>query len=616
MEAKEKSLAFLGATMVLEIPFFQRRYVWTESNWEELLDNLLDKNQSHFLGSIILKQEKVPVGDVQRALVIDGQQRLTTLSILMRAIYDTLPLENLETGIQVSIKEKLDSLLFYKTDLFSSDQKNKIEHSQLDSSDYERVIRGSVSSTDALEKIVLRHQADDEKKASSNIFQCYKYFVLSLKDKEPSQRMDLFNALLRDDNHIIVKIDLDHKENEQAIFDTVNTAGVRLTCADTIKNALFQKAMENARKGGDKKNQQQVIGFYNEHWKPAFEGSQDSVDFWLKERSVGRLVRNNVEILLHCFAVIKDIFNPAANKMADLPIIYKQYISKMDNQQLFDLIREIEEYANLYKDKFLDFDKSSLFEFTDSAKRLFHVLDVCEVSTFHPYLLFLFKTEKEAAINNKLTELSTYVIRHIICGETTKNFNKECLQLIRHEKTIEGLFDDKSKTLSDQAVLDGLHKISNKLASLLLFWIELKRRKESNNKADLEVLKYAYSLEHLMPQKWQEFWNVAVIPVYDFAGNLIDDQIEAENERAKSVYMIGNMTLLTSSLNTSLRNYVYPQKIEGDTRKSGIRKYADLLITKEVLNTFDNVDRTWDERKIQERTKLLQSEIVSIWPQL
>lgn len=616
MEAKEKSLAFLGATMVLEIPFFQRRYVWTKSNWEELLDNLLDKNQSHFLGSIILKQEKVPVGDVQRALVIDGQQRLTTLSILMRAIYDTLPLENLDKGIQLTIQEKLNSILFYKTNLFSSEQKNKIEHSQLDSSDYERVIRGSVSSQEELEKIVLMNQAENEKKASSNIFQCYKFFVLSLNEKDENQRMDLFNALLREDNHIIVKIDLDHQENEQAIFDTVNSAGVRLTCADTIKNALFQKAMENARKGGDKKNQQQVIDFYNKHWKFTFEGSQDTVEFWAKERSVGRLVRNNVEILLHCFAVIKDIFNPAVNKMADLPVLYKKYIGKMENKQLFDLICEIEEYANLYKDKFLEFDKSTLFEFADSAKRLFHVLDVCEISTFHPYLLLLFKTEDEATVNIKLAELSTYVIRHIICGETTKNFNKECLQLIRHEKTIKGLFDEKSEALSDQSVLVGLNRISNKLASLLLFWIELKKRKESNNKADLEVLKYAYSLEHLMPQKWQEYWNITVLPVYDFAGNLIADQNEAENERAKSVYMLGNMTLLTSSLNTSLRNYVYPQKIEGDFRKLGIRKYADLLITKEVLNTFDNVDRTWDERKIQERTKLLHSEIVSIWPQL
>jgi uncharacterized protein with ParB-like and HNH nuclease domain len=77
--------------LILEIPFFQRGYVWDEDNWGELLDDLLDMHQSHFIGSIILKKQlQTESGVTERCLVIDGQQRLTTLSILLRACFDNL----------------------------------------------------------------------------------------------------------------------------------------------------------------------------------------------------------------------------------------------------------------------------------------------------------------------------------------------------------------------------------------------------------------------------------------------------------------------------------------------------------------------------------------------
>ena len=75
MQAQESALGFLKKDMKLEIPYFQRSYVWKENNWEELFDNLIDENQSHFLGSIILKRINTTAGDIERFSVIDGQQR-------------------------------------------------------------------------------------------------------------------------------------------------------------------------------------------------------------------------------------------------------------------------------------------------------------------------------------------------------------------------------------------------------------------------------------------------------------------------------------------------------------------------------------------------------------
>jgi hypothetical protein len=145
----------------------------------------------------------------------------------------------------------------------------------------------------------------------------------------------------------------------------------------------------------------------------------------------------------------------------------------------------------------------------------------------------------------------------------------------------------------------------------LLFWIELRRR-EIDTKQSVKELKYNYSLEHIMPQKWEEHWKA--VPVVDLNGQTLMHPDESKNERNLRIYSLGNMTLLNSSLNTSVRNYTIDRKIEGEGRKKGIRAYADLWITKEdILGPYDSGDKTWNEKKIYDRTRALGKEILRIW---
>jgi Protein of unknown function (DUF1524) len=89
---------------------------------------------------------------------------------------------------------------------------------------------------------------------------------------------------------------------------------------------------------------------------------------------------------------------------------------------------------------------------------------------------------------------------------------------------------------------------------------------------------------------------------------------EAKNDRYNKIYWIGNMTLLTSSLNSSLRNYVFKKKINGDGRKKGMKAYASLSITQDdIVSRFEKGDVAWDEYRIAERTKILSQEIEQIW---
>jgi hypothetical protein len=175
----------------------------------------------------------------------------------------------------------------------------------------------------------------------NKILQCYKYFKEELTPMNFSIREGLFNRLSDNENKILVLIDLTEKDNEQAIFDTINNAGIRLSSADTVKNALFQKAIELLG------SLDPVLPLHKEFWEDIFSNDEDSINFWDTERLTGRLRRDNIELLLHAIAVIKGFFDPDKNTLADIPSLYKDYINKLDEPKIITFIKEIAKYAKL-----------------------------------------------------------------------------------------------------------------------------------------------------------------------------------------------------------------------------------------------------------------------------
>src|ERR1019366_5135623 len=200
--------------------------------------------------------------------------------------------------------------------------------------------------------------------------------------------------------------------------------------------------------------------------------------------------------------------------LSDLSVLYKNYISEFDKKSLIDFVKEISKYAKLYRELIPVFDKSTVFSGSDNPQRLFHILDVCEISTFHPYVLFLLNkyTNDPGNLEKKLYKFEKFVIRRMITKQETKSYNKVCKEFINDEASMDG----KINSITDLDVERGLQNISNKNAALLLFWAELFRRK-NDGKYSLKDLKYDYSLEHVMPQKWKEHWSG--VPVKDNQGN-------------------------------------------------------------------------------------------------
>ena len=597
MKAEAMSLTFLGNEGLVRIPFFQRGYVWNIENWDDILTDLLEFNKSHFLGSLILKQLEKQTGKPKEVLVIDGQQRLTTLSVLLRALYNSFDYET-----QKNCDSSIKNYLFFKKNQTDKDFFVKIEHSKIDKKNFQKVIKNEVTK-DEYDAIVVENPATKTTSKSNKILQCLKYFTEKLNTIDVSKRLDLFNRLLDQENKILVIIDLTEKEDEQAIFDTINSAGVRLSSADIIKNALFQKALDLFD------NVEDVESLYKDNWENVFSLDEDATNFWDTPRATGRLMRDNIEILLHSISVIKGFFDPDKHTLSDLSNLYKAYILKINKTELDAFIKEISKYAKLFREKILVFNSSTLFSYQDNYSRLFHILSVCEISTFHPYILSLFYKydSNEAKLCVELKKIEQLVVRRMITKSETKSYNKMCKEFIKDNSIV----DLKIIEQTNYEVLNGLSNISNKNATLLLFWIELYRR-ANDSKQSVKELKYNYSLEHVMPQRWEEYWGK--VDVVDNTSNVIIDKELAKRERNLKIYSIGNMTLLNSSLNTSLRNYEFSRKIEGEGKKRGIRHYADLGITRfEILDVYDSGDKVWNEKKISDRTTNLADDILKIW---
>ncbi|MBQ5561533.1 MAG: DUF4268 domain-containing protein [Lachnospiraceae bacterium] len=608
MRAEDKSFYFLATPSYYDIPFFQRAYVWSEENWSELFNNLTSKNQNHFLGSIILKNELAAAGSVARFSVIDGQQRLTTLSILLRACYDHIVKNaasyNYDESDVKTCQVQMESILFVPEGGIKKKLHVKINHSHLDKKAFESVINGELDTDDRWEKYT---NLDDEDTTSS-IIKAYAFFRDELEDVGQETIDYLWELLTVDKIKFLVNIDLDVNDNEQAIFDTVNSAGVRLSSADTIKNLLYQRYVELLRTEDPTTVDERAVVEYEETWVDAFVSDESINAYWETQRQYGRMKRSNIETFLHAFAVVQGFFNPAENNMADLPQEYRKKISKMDITSLEDFLKELHDYADVFREYFSNED--SLLTYDDYVGRIFNISNVLEVSTFHPYLLqqlYYLKNEsiEEDDIKSRFFVLEKYIVLNAICKGSTKNYNNECLQLVDEKKTPQEVLES-CQYISEGNFVNGLRRMTtNKLPTLLLFWIELYQRNLLN--VDIKILKYEYTLEHIMPQKWAQNWYD--VPVYDIDENEVEDADEMERIRSHAIYEIGNMTLLNSKLNTSISNGNFKDKINGKNGRKGIKDLADIRLTRKVI---DN-NTEWNELKIYARTSELEAEIRKIW---
>lgn len=608
MEAKEKSLieVFGSGPQKLIVPFFQRRYVWEEENWDELLNTIEENDDIKvFLGSIIIKwgENREP----SEATIVDGQQRLTTISILTKAIYDEF-----DASTKENVKSILQSVLFYKRNTTDPVEKSeiKIEHSRVDREDYNFIIRKGVFDNDNVDMEVIKDRC------TGQIGRCYVYYRNLLHNKSQEEISKIFNTMYNDKNKMLVRIMLQENDvNEQSIFDTINRAGSRLSTADIIKNNIFKGFIESCN--NDAHLLEEVNRIYDEKWDKLFYSSTGD-NVWDKERRFGNVSRNNLEFLLYCVACIrwaKEGTNDFSNK---LEVVYTKELQNYFFQDYKDLINDINCYAVIFRDCVCELseimnskDKTrcerEYFSYNQHIRRLLLILEIFGVQMFYPYVLKILKDAHVDFNNTDLIKqakaLETFVVRRRIVGSSVSDYATKCNLILN--KGVEQLFSrvgDKEISISDAEIKSRLTKVNNETAKMLLFWIELSRK---NKNSDIDGLTYTYTLEHIMPQKWKENWTVP------------NEQIE---ERQTHISDLGNLTLVKNSLNIIVRNSNFKTKIEGipanGKRKAreGYKGNISLAITEEIVEYYDNGNKIWDEKAIDERRIRLSEEIIELWP--
>lgn len=608
MEAKEQSLRFLGESNKLSVPFFQRRYVWSKDNWEELLNSLESTEVTPFLGSLILKELSG-----NEFSIIDGQQRLTTVTILAKAIFDSLPEANKkpDSGVRTGIQ----SFLFYRINAADDfeDSLVKIEHSRIDNQDYSKVIKAGVLNGESIDLDSINEQ-------SSNILLCYKFYRERFDEYTPERLKKLFNLIFDGNRKVIIVIKLGRDDvNEQTIFDTINRAGVRLSAADIIKNNLFKRLLDKCDKDEDLR--EKVVITYKNCWDNVFAANQEICDIWDEERIFGNVKHSNLEFLLYCVACIK--WGEDCDMFPKLEAVYNRETENMSYADLNALVGEIKSYADIFMDFVLKFknevDSESInryFKYNNHVDRLMLVLLKFKIQMFYPYVIKrLYEVNRDTSdegLIKDFAKLESFVVRRKLSGKGTHDYTSKCYSIIKNgmDSLIESDLANVDAGITDLDIKRYLFDIKDDTAKLILFCIELYRRR--HDAMDVNVLEYKYTLEHIMPKKWETHWlNVPIVN----GDEILDIQLEESKQHRKEfIEAIGNKTLLTCNLNSSIRNASFDKKISGDgDKKPGYKSHTMLLLTKEIVTLYDN-DKNWNENSIAKRTENLFGEFLVLWP--
>ena len=576
VEAKKENLViFFDSNIQYIVPFFQRSYVWTEENWETLWDNIINiVNQKgtleHFIGTIITKQKPAKQIGEQQYDLIDGQQRLTTISILLKAMHDSCK----NGGELANLKTILKELITIKN--VGGHSPLKIELSKYDKMFFEVLLNDS----DPMENI-------DQYK-DCRIFEAYKFFHDKVKEYSNEELDELRNNILF--KMPVVSMLLGPEDDEQVIFDTINSLGVKLTIAELLKNHIFQ---DNS-----------LHELYEDYWGNVFERDEEQLNFWEQDKTVGRISRTNIEIFLYCFLIIE---TQKEVKLETLFKEYKNWLKDKDLSQKKQFLKKLKEYAEIYF-KFPKSEELNTISYSETIHLFFHIIENLSVNTIYPLILFLFKKVKDEQEKEEILKyLGSYIVRRNICRYTTKNYNHLFVSIIRSlmKKKDEGIslsdikeiisnYGDESNIFPDDSALEnGFHKslLPNQNAREILFCIALYQRYQDESKHDTKVLSLnSYSVEHIMPKKWEENWNQS---------NLSPEE---KNTKWTKLLTLGNLTLVRGRLNSALKNAAWEDK------KKTLKEFSSLSITTNYLNVV-----TWDENAIKKRANDLFKNAVEIW---
>lgn len=582
----------------LLVPLFQRPYVWTRENqWTMLWDDirrhaelrLTGKGASpHFLGAVVLQNQSASVGNLPYWTIIDGQQRLTTMQLLLDAAHQSLTLAGSET-----LARQVEDLI-RNPEHFCRDTEDrfKVWPTNRDRAAFNDVMAARLP----VDYAELPHQA-------SRMTQAHQFFSdamttwLTAGSTEPRAEA-LTHVLLNGLQLVVIQLEAD--EDSQEIFETLNARGTPLTAADLIKNFVFQRldlpALESE-------------AAYEKYWK-LFETA-----FWEKEVGAGRNAMARSSLFLNQW-LIAQTAEPIG--LREVFSRFKYFTTHDSDAPMGDLLPTIHRAA-------LDYQS-----WTEAARTKDGALDRLTLFVYRigaldseatkPLLIWLRDPALEpvsADIESRfLTYLESWLVRRSLLRLSTQSYSDLVALLLQElkesprqeaavvterilrEQTSGNLYwpgDDEVRTWLATAPI--YRRLRRGRLRMVLEAIEDHLRGYDSDRpsyAGQRVARDHHAIEHILPQQWATHW-----PVEDLAARLARDN---------HVHVLGNLTLLTRGLNSKVSNGPW---LGEDGKMAHLAQHDVMLMNKGVRTAGAT---GWDEHQIDARTIEMTNMILKIWP--
>jgi hypothetical protein len=590
-----------GAPVRYLVPLFQRPYVWNrQEQWEPLwgdvqtvTEQLLASTSSptvapHFLGAIVLEQQWSATAYLPIRNVIDGQQRLTTLQILL----DAAQLVAEQHGNRVDA-HALQTLVLNPKELTQDpDEVFKVWPTNRDQGAFRAAMDNEATIPPEL--------------TSSNVAQAHDYFTAQITEwAEPTGDPDKCKRRLTALTHALSKylklvvIDLEDGDNAQVIFETLNHRGTPLLAADLIKNLVFQLASAQ---------NENLTDLYEKYWK-AFDS-----DHWRRHIRQGRLHRPYVDVFLNYWLTMRRLHEVPSDR------IFTDFRDLVRTSELAawevmrDLAQDAEVYAGLEK---LPWD-------SPEGTFYYRVISVMEAAVVGPFLLWILRWSEEQMPaeerHRALASVESWLVRRMICRLPTKNYNRIVVELLRElDRVGPGTAGSATEAFLATNTANANYWPSDddmiRALKTAKIYKELTRgRLRILLEALEDDLRGAWSeyehcprgkltIEHIMPQGWREHWS----------GDITD---AGALQRDGLVQSIGNLTLVNGKLNPALSNRPWTDSealargLKGHGKRTLLALHSVLKLNAEIVGSHAGA---WTEEDIEQRSIEQAARILRIW---
>jgi uncharacterized protein with ParB-like and HNH nuclease domain len=540
------------------IPVYQRNYDWSTAECKELLNDIIsvetDDRGTHFIGSIVYVYEGAfIINEVKELVIIDGQQRLTTINILYVALYRFAKENNRQQDA-----ERLYNM--FLTNQYVQKESSKLKLKQTDSNSlaFKAIMVGT----------------EKEYNSFSNVTENYNYFFGAITN-------DTFDIILKGLNRLIfVEISLERgKDDPQRIFESLNSTGLDLSQSDLIRNFILMDLPP--------KDQNRV---FETIWNPIEDNAKDLV----KQSSL-------VSDYIRDYLTLRNRKIPNKNKVyAEFKNLYSNKKDEAYNQEL----ENIKSLSAHYK-KFVNPSIVS----DESIKKELEFLNRLETNVAFPFLLQVFEDADNGLLSKEdlikiLKLIQSYTWRRFIVGLPTNALNKIFMTLYAEVDT-EEYYDSIAKALvkkKGSAKFPSNEDLKTALKEKDLYNTQSKNRnyffellENYNNKEYVNTNNELITIEHIFPRNPNDDWNKDL------------PQSEYYAFKEKHLNTIGNLTLSGNNGALSNKSFADKKLMNIDGNEQGYQ-YSRLW-----LNAYLKSIDSWDILKYEERFNIIYDRFLKIW---